>query len=89
MAPHADFVALGHTQAAGGDASALEIVFRPDPSIGDGEFANNSAGCKRLPKPITRLTWDNAAMISPGTAQQLGLTTGDYVTLTLARGPQH
>jgi MoCo/4Fe-4S cofactor protein with predicted Tat translocation signal len=85
VTPHADFVTLGHSQAAGGDSSAIEIVFRPDPSIGDGEFSNNS-WLQELPKPVTRLTWDNAAMVSPGTAQQLNVTTGDYVTLTLVDG---
>ncbi|MGB0036342.1 MAG: TAT-variant-translocated molybdopterin oxidoreductase [Candidatus Acidiferrales bacterium] len=60
----------------------LEIVFRPDPSIGDGRFANN-AWLQELPKPITKLTWDNAAMVSPVTAQKLGITTGDYVSLKL------
>jgi MoCo/4Fe-4S cofactor protein with predicted Tat translocation signal len=68
---------------AAGDPSALEIVFRPDPAVGDGEFANNS-WLQELPKPITRITWDNAAMVGPATAQKLGLTTGDYVTLRLA-----
>jgi MoCo/4Fe-4S cofactor protein with predicted Tat translocation signal len=82
VAPHADFVSLGRTTATSGDANTLEVVFRPDPSIGDGEYSNNS-WLQELPKPITRLTWDNAIMMSPGTAQQLGLTTGDYVTLTL------
>ena len=57
-------------------------MFRPDPSLGDGEFANNS-WLQETPKPVTRLTWDNAAMVSPGTAQQLGLASGDYVTLQL------
>ncbi len=85
VAPHADFVSLGRTTAASGDANALEVVFRPDPSIGDGEYSNNS-WLQELPKPITRLTWDNAVMMSPGTGLQLGLTTGDYVTLH-ARGP--
>ena len=66
-----------------GDASALEVTFRPDPSIGDGEYANNS-WLQELAKPITRLTWDNAAMISPGTAQQMGVTTGDYACISLA-----
>jgi MoCo/4Fe-4S cofactor protein with predicted Tat translocation signal len=83
VAPHADFVSLGRAAAAGGDANALEVVFRPDPSIGDGEFSNNS-WLQEVPKPITRLTWDNAIMMGPGTAQQLSVTTGDYVTLTLA-----
>jgi molybdopterin-containing oxidoreductase family iron-sulfur binding subunit len=60
----------------------LEIVFRPDPTIGDGRFANNG-WLQELPKPITHLTWDNAAMLSPSTAQRLGLQSGDYVKLTL------
>jgi MoCo/4Fe-4S cofactor protein with predicted Tat translocation signal len=63
-------------------ADQLEIVFLPDPSIGDGYFANNG-WLQELPKPITRLTWDNAAMISPATAQSLGLNKEDYVTLML------
>ena len=36
-------------QLASADSTALEIVFRPDPAIGDGEFANNSAGCRNCP----------------------------------------
>ncbi len=61
----------------------LEIVFRPDPTIGDGRFANNS-WLQELPKPITHLTWDNAAMFSPATAERLKLQNGDYVNLNLA-----
>jgi len=80
VAAHPDFAGQARAQAAGGDANALEIVFRPDPSIGDGEFANNG-WLQEVPKPVTRLTWDNAAMISPSTAQRLGTITGDYVTL--------
>jgi len=79
---HLDWTSHASGHPSSGDASALEIVFRPDPSIGDGEFANNG-WLQELPKPVTRLTWDNAAMISPATAQQLGLTTGDYVKLQL------
>ena len=65
-----------------GDASAMEIVFRPDPAVGDGEYANNS-WLQELPKPVTRTVWDNAAMISTATAQQMGLVSGDYVKLHL------
>jgi molybdopterin-containing oxidoreductase family iron-sulfur binding subunit len=70
------------SSSAATSASTLEIVFRPDPSIGDGEFANNG-WLQETPKPVTRLTWDNAALMSPTMAQQLGVTTGDYVTLRL------
>jgi molybdopterin-containing oxidoreductase family iron-sulfur binding subunit len=63
-------------------ASGLEVAFRPDPTIGDGEYSNNG-WLQETPKTITRLTWDNAVMISAATAQQLGLSTDDYVTLQL------
>lgn len=49
-----------------------EVVFRTDPTIFDGRFANNG-WLQELPKPLTKLTWDNAALISPATAQRLGL----------------
>ena len=50
----------------------LEVIFRPDPTIYDGRFANNG-WLQELPKPITKLTWDNAAVMSPATATRLGL----------------
>jgi MoCo/4Fe-4S cofactor protein with predicted Tat translocation signal len=53
-------------------ASGFEIVFRTDPSIYDGRFANNG-WLQELPKPASKLTWDNAALISPATARQLGI----------------
>src|SRR5204862_226918 len=51
----------------------LEINFRRDPSIYDGRFANNG-WLQELPKPVTKLTWDNAALVSPKTAEKLGVT---------------
>jgi len=53
-------------------AGKLEVLFRPDPSIYDGRFANNG-WLQELPKPITKLTWDNAAIMSPQTANRLGV----------------
>jgi len=67
---------------AGGSEGDLELSFLPDPSIGDGRHANNG-WLQELPRPISRLTWDNAAMVSPAEAARLGVGTGDVVELTL------
>ena len=54
-------------------ADGLELQFRPDPTIYDGRFAN-VGWLQELPKPITKLTWDNAAIVSPATAEKLKIT---------------
>jgi MoCo/4Fe-4S cofactor protein with predicted Tat translocation signal len=59
----------------------LTVLFRPDPTIWDGTYANNG-WMQELAKPLTKLTWENAALIAPSTAQKLGLTTEDVVDLT-------
>jgi MoCo/4Fe-4S cofactor protein with predicted Tat translocation signal len=51
-------------------SEGLELIFRPDPSIYDGRYANNG-WLQELPKPVTKLTWDNAALVSPATAIRL------------------
>ncbi len=61
----------------------LEITFRPDPAVYDGRFANNG-WLQELPRPMTRLTWDNAACLAPTTAARLALVDGDVVELRLA-----
>jgi MoCo/4Fe-4S cofactor protein with predicted Tat translocation signal len=58
----------------------VDIVFRPDPTIWDGRFANNG-WLQELPKPFSKLTWDNAALVSPRLAERLGLRNGDVVEL--------
>ena len=57
-------------QPPAANAAGLEIVFRHDPSVLDGRFANNG-WLQELPKPITKLTWDNAVLVSPATAARL------------------
>ncbi|HYP53198.1 MAG TPA: TAT-variant-translocated molybdopterin oxidoreductase [Pyrinomonadaceae bacterium] len=52
--------------------TGLELVIRPDPTIYDGRFANNP-WLQELPKPLTKLTWDNAAIVSPATAARFEL----------------
>lgn len=60
------------TVREGSSSGAFEVVFRTDPTIYDGRFANNG-WLQELPKPLSKLTWDNAALVSPNTAKQLGL----------------
>jgi MoCo/4Fe-4S cofactor protein with predicted Tat translocation signal len=60
----------------------LTLTFRPDSALADGRWANNG-WLQELPKPFTKLTWDNAALISPATAEELGVKSGDVVTLTV------
>jgi MoCo/4Fe-4S cofactor protein with predicted Tat translocation signal len=61
---------FSRTAASAPSAQGLEISFRNDPSILDGRFANNG-WLQELPKPITKLTWDNAVLVSPATAEKL------------------
>jgi molybdopterin-containing oxidoreductase family iron-sulfur binding subunit len=61
--------------------SGLEVAFRPDASVWDGRFANNG-WLQELPRPFTKLTWDNAALVSPATSERLGLSREDVVRLT-------
>jgi molybdopterin-containing oxidoreductase family iron-sulfur binding subunit len=63
--------------------SLLEISFRPDTAVDDGRYANN-AWLQELPRPLSKLTWDNVAMLSPQDAQIMGVTTGDLIRLTAA-----
>ena len=58
----------------------LEVVFRPDPAVYDGRFANNG-WLQEFPRPITQITWDNAAFMSPATAHEKGVVTSDLVEL--------
>jgi len=63
-------------------ADNLEIVFQRDPSLYDGRFANNG-WLQELPDFMTKLTWDNAAILGYSTAEALGVKHGDLMTLEL------
>ncbi|MCP3102962.1 TAT-variant-translocated molybdopterin oxidoreductase [Myxococcus sp. K15C18031901] len=59
----------------------LELNFVLDYKVYDGRFANNS-WLQELPEPITKMVWDNAALLGPDTAKELGLSPGDMADLT-------
>ncbi|MEI6669068.1 MAG: TAT-variant-translocated molybdopterin oxidoreductase [Acidobacteriota bacterium] len=70
--------------------NGLELVFRADPTVYDGRFAN-SGWLQELPKPFTKITWENTVQLSPATAASLGIRNEDVVDLTAnartVRGP--
>ena len=68
--------------AAPATADRPEIVFHLSPAVYDGRFANNG-WLQEWPDPVTKLAWDNAALISPGTAEHHGLKNGDVIEITM------
>jgi MoCo/4Fe-4S cofactor protein with predicted Tat translocation signal len=67
--------ATGSSPVAAAPAEGqYELNFRPDPTLYDGRYANNG-WLQELPKPMTLLTWDNAAFVSPATADKLAVKT--------------
>jgi len=56
----------------------LELALRPDPAVHDGRFAN-LGWLQEMPRPLTRLTWDNALLVSPATARAAGVENGDVL----------
>jgi MoCo/4Fe-4S cofactor protein with predicted Tat translocation signal len=60
----------------------LTILFRPDPHLWDGRYANN-AWLQELPRPLTKLTWDNPLLVSPALARQSKLRNGDNIRLSI------
>jgi MoCo/4Fe-4S cofactor protein with predicted Tat translocation signal len=93
LPPVAVTVAGGAAQEAAGLIAAglaearaqkdrVTLLFRPDPTIHDGRYASN-AWLQELPKPLTKLTWDNALVLGPATAQRLGLKVEETVELTV------
>jgi MoCo/4Fe-4S cofactor protein with predicted Tat translocation signal len=66
-----------------GSSGGLEIVFLPSPSLHDGRFANDG-WLQELPDPLTKLTWDNPALVSTKTAEKLGVANEDRVRVDYA-----
>jgi molybdopterin-containing oxidoreductase family iron-sulfur binding subunit len=74
------FAAIGAPAPA---APGLDLVLRADPTVYDGRFAN-LGWLQELPKPFTKLTWDNTVQLSPATASRLGLRNEDIVEVLSA-----
>jgi MoCo/4Fe-4S cofactor protein with predicted Tat translocation signal len=98
MVPATAFAPLGRLTIgrsvpapAAGAASGMELVFAADPNVGDGRFANNG-WLQELPKPLSKITWDNAVFLSVATAKALGVNNDDLVELRVGghtlSGPQ-
>jgi MoCo/4Fe-4S cofactor protein with predicted Tat translocation signal len=63
-------------------ANGIRALFRPDEGTWDGRYAHNP-WLLEMPRPFTRLTWDNAALVAPSTAKRLGLATHDLVEISV------
>ena len=86
-ATHVDLVAAGDPPAVVRPESArthsdLELAFRGDPHLWDGRYAP-LAWLQELPKPLTQLTWDNAALLSPALAAELEVTNESLLELSV------
>jgi molybdopterin-containing oxidoreductase family iron-sulfur binding subunit len=80
----------GSALAAPQPVQGIEINFRPDPCVYDGRYTNNG-WLMELPRPLTKLTWDNAAIVSPAMARQLnvdGLSGEDAIVTLSLHGKQ-
>ncbi|TWT95015.1 TAT-variant-translocated molybdopterin oxidoreductase [Neorhodopirellula pilleata] len=58
----------------------FEVIFTPSEGLYDGRFAN-IGWLQEMPQSITKLTWDNAAIMSPKSARALGTKHGLMVTI--------
>ena len=80
VAAAANAGAFAQLAPTAGSSEGLEVVFLPSPALHDGRFAND-AWLQELPDPLTKLTWDNPALVSPKTAESLGVANEDMVRL--------
>jgi molybdopterin-containing oxidoreductase family iron-sulfur binding subunit len=73
---------LTNVKAVTPSGTSLEVVFFRDAKMDDGRYANNG-WMQELPDPITKMTWDNAVLISHKTARELDVQNGDIVEISL------
>ncbi len=74
--------AVAATESKAADTNAIELNIRRDPTIWDGQFSNNG-WLQELPKPMSKLTWDNAVQVGPKMAERMHLASKDVVELEL------
>ncbi|MBV9671930.1 MAG: 4Fe-4S dicluster domain-containing protein, partial [Verrucomicrobia bacterium] len=68
------------------ESESYEICFHPDPALWDGSYANN-AWLQELPKPFSKVSWDNPAIVSPQLASELDIKSGEMIEI--ANGQFH
>ncbi len=81
LRPSIDLALLGSTEPAR-SAGGFEVVFSVCQKIHDGRFGNNG-WLQELPDPTTKVTWGNAALMSPATAKALGVRDGDMIDISV------
>ena len=75
----------GPSVPAPASKDSLEVIFRPDPNVYDGRWAN-VGWLQELPKPITSLSWDNAAIVSGATLTKWNLEEDDIIEISVGNG---
>jgi molybdopterin-containing oxidoreductase family iron-sulfur binding subunit len=82
--PHVDWAAVAALLSSrpSGPPGGFEIAYYADSKVHDGRFAANP-WLQELGDPVTKLTWDNAALVSPATASSLGVENEDVVELAV------
>ena len=69
------------TPATTAPEPGLQVAFRPDPTVWDGTVADN-AWLQELPKPLSKVVWENAVQVGPEMAARLKLAQFDVVTVS-------
>jgi len=80
--PPLNWAAAASSWQAYGDTSGIELNFFCDSKIYDGRYANN-AWLQETPDPLTKLCWDNAALLSNKTAEAKGIRPGDLIKISV------
>jgi len=75
-------IATALAQAGETAAEGIELVFLPDSRLFDGRYANNIWALE-LPDPMTKIVWDNAALMSPATAARLSVRNNDVMRVSV------